>query len=105
VWALRTHEVVQTTQSSAGHRNLRWGTGHRVGGGALQRSAAPAAPPTLYLNPLPGDPYAATLRAAPVARPPLGAHAALVIPIGSTGILVGAALDDDPNLGRVATTW
>jgi hypothetical protein len=61
-------------------------------------------PPTLNLNPLPGDQYAATLRAAPTARPritlptrPLKSSEALEIPIGPTGILVGAALYDDPE--------
>ena len=63
----------------------------------------PPQPPTLNLNPLPGDQYAATLRAAPTARPHLKVPARdldggepLDIPIGATGILVGAARYDDP---------
>ena len=63
----------------------------------------PEQPPTLFLNPLPGDQYAAALRAAPTscaatATCPPGCSIApqdLQIPIGSTGILVGAALRDD----------
>jgi hypothetical protein len=62
----------------------------------------PQQPPTLFLNTLPGDQYAAALRAAPTALPRLRLPAGellypdgLVIPIGSTGILVGAALRDD----------
>jgi len=67
---------------------------------------APSQPPTLFLNPLPGDQYAATLRAAPMTRRPLhiparplGEPTDLQIPIGSTGILVGAALRDDSQSG------
>ena len=63
----------------------------------------PPQPPTLNLNPLPGDQYAATLRAAPTALPHLSVPARelnggepLDIPIGATGILVGAARYDDP---------
>jgi hypothetical protein len=62
----------------------------------------PQQPPTLYLNTLPGDQVDAALRAAPTARPALalparelGDPAELAIPIGATGILVGAALRDD----------
>jgi hypothetical protein len=61
-------------------------------------------PPTLNLNPLPGDQYAATLRATPTARPRitlptrrLESSEPLEIPIGATGVLVGAALQDDPD--------
>ena len=36
-------------------------------------------PPTLYLNPLPGVQYAATLRAAPVDRPPLEVPSMIII--------------------------
>ena len=64
----------------------------------------PQHPPTLQLNTLPGDQYDAALRTAPTARPRLrlpqrvlGDPDELVIPIGPTGILVGAALRDDPR--------
>jgi len=108
MWALRTDEIVQTTTISRA-RGAEAGGGRPVTVSAVVRCndpQPPPQPPTLYLNPLPGDQYAATLRAAPTARPPLrvpsrplGDPAALAIPIGSTGILVGAALDDDPYLG------
>src|SRR6478735_3445338 len=63
----------------------------------------PQQPPTLYLNTLPGDQCSAGLRAAPTTRPThfdiparlLGDPGELQIAIGSTGILVGAALRDD----------
>jgi hypothetical protein len=64
----------------------------------------PAQPPTLFLNTLPGDQFAATLWPAPTARPrlrlpsrPLNDPAELRIPIGPTGVLVGAALRDAPD--------
>ena len=108
MWSLRTDEVVQSTTISRA-RGTEAGGGGPVTVSAVVRCndpQPPQQPPTLYLNPLPGDQYAATLRAAPTARPPLavpsrplGDAAALAIPIGSTGILVGAALDDDPALG------
>ena len=73
MWALRSDDVVQTTSL----RKDR--TGHRDDDAAVLVSALvrtndpqpPPQPPTLYLNPLPGDQYAATLRAAPTARPQL----------------------------------
>jgi type VII secretion protein EccE len=62
----------------------------------------PKAPPTLFLNTLPGEQYTAALRAAPVSAPslPLPATALaedLEIAVGSTGVLVGAALRDDKS--------
>jgi len=62
----------------------------------------PAAPPTLFLNPLPGEQYAAALRAAPLSAPalplPVGPLPAdLDIPVGPTGVLVGSALRDDAS--------
>lgn len=62
----------------------------------------PEQPPTLFLNPLPGAQYAAALRAAPVSAPHLRLPAGplpvdLEIAVGSTGVLVGAALFDDKN--------
>ena len=76
---------------------------------ALVRTTDPSQPdqpPTLYLNPLPGEQYRAALRAAPVNSPALQLPrrilehpAELQIPIGPTGILIGAALRDD------TTSW
>jgi type VII secretion protein EccE len=63
----------------------------------------PERPPTLFLNPLPGAQYAATLRAAPTSQPRLELPARalqrheLEIPIGPTGVLVGSALRDDKS--------
>jgi type VII secretion protein EccE len=104
MWSLRTDHVVATLAI----RKLR----HTQpdGGGAVVVSALvrtndpqqPQQPPTLFLNPLPGDQYAAALWAAPIARPRLALPTrvlddpdGLEIPIGATGILVGAALYDD----------
>ncbi|WP_094287325.1 type VII secretion protein EccE [Mycobacterium lehmannii] len=106
MWALRTDEVVLTLSLFK-----RRYTEAPDGDGPVMVAAMvrtndpqpPPQPPTLYLNPLPGDQYAAAVRAAPAARPQhlqiparrLDNPAALEIPIGSTGILVGAALRDD----------
>jgi len=64
----------------------------------------PQGPPTLFLNPLPGDQYAAALRAAPTSAPALELPAKvlespheLIVPIGETGILVGSARHDIPT--------
>ncbi|HZA12297.1 MAG TPA: type VII secretion protein EccE [Mycobacterium sp.] len=108
VWALRTDDVVQTVTLG------RCPDANRNGAGPVRVSATvrcndpqrPPQPPTLYLNTLPGDQQAATLSAAPIARPglrlptrPLDDAAALAIPIGPTGVLVGTAVHDDPKLG------
>jgi type VII secretion protein EccE len=104
MWALRTDHVVQVT-SLTKRRRVRPDGGGPVLVSAMVRTndpQRPQQPPTLYLNTLPGDQYGAALRAAPSARPALalpvrelGDPAGLVIPIGATGILVGAALRDD----------
>ncbi|BBZ15015.1 type VII secretion protein EccE [Mycobacterium branderi] len=104
MWALRSDEIAQTT-SIFKHRNTEPDGGGPVMVSAIVRTndpQPPPQPPTLYLNPLPGDQYAATLRAAPTARPRLKLPPRhlddpdeLQIPIGPTGILVGAALRDD----------
>jgi type VII secretion protein EccE len=104
MWALRSDDIVQTT-SIYRHRNTEPDGVGPVMVSAIVRTNDPQPspqPPTLYLNPLPGDQFAATLRAAPTARPRLhlpARHldnpAELQIPIAATGILVGAALDDD----------
>ena len=102
MWALRSDDVVQTT-SLRKDRTAGRDNGAAVLVSALVRTGDPQPPPTLNLNPLPGDQYAATLRAAPTARPHLNVPARdldggepLDIPIGATGILVGAARYDDP---------
>ena len=107
LWALRTDDVVQVT-SLARQRRLRADGGGPVMVSALVRTndpQRPQQPPTLFLNTLPGDQYAAAVWAAPIARPRLRLPAGelldpdgLVIPIGSTGILVGAALGDDRHV-------
>ncbi|MBY0290951.1 MAG: type VII secretion protein EccE [Mycobacteriaceae bacterium] len=106
MWALRTDEVVLTL-SLFKRRYVEAPDGDGpVMVSAMVRTndpQPPQQPPTLYLNTLPGDQYPAALRPAPTARPPhleipsraLGDPTTLEIPIGSTGILVGAALRDD----------
>ena len=103
MWSLRTDHVVQTLAIRK-HRHAQPDGGSAVLVSALVRTddpQRPQQPPTLFLNPLPGDQYAAALWAAPVARPRLALPTrvldpdALEIPVGSTGILVGAALYDD----------
>jgi hypothetical protein len=106
LWALRADDIVQTT-SMFKQRGTQPDGGGPVMVSAIVRTndpQAPQQPPTLYLNPLPGDQFAAALRAAPTARPPLSIPArhlddagALEIPVGPTGILVGAALRDDAS--------
>jgi type VII secretion protein EccE len=106
MWALRSDAVVQTT-SLFKDRSTGRGNGAAVLISATVRTCdpqPPPQPPTLTLNTLPGDQYAAILRATPTARPPITLPAQrferaepLDIPIGATGILVGAALADDPD--------
>jgi type VII secretion protein EccE len=98
MWSLRSDHIVHSTM-------LRKRPGGPVTISALVRTTDPRRPeqlPTLFLNPLPGDQYAAALRAAPTTAPQLNLPARVLdpvgelqIPIGSTGILVGAALRDD----------
>ena len=108
MWALRTDHVVQVISLSK-QRRVQADGGGPVMVSALVRTndpQRPQRPPTLYLNTLSGDQFDAALRAAPTARPrlrlrlpqrELGDPGGLVIPIGPTGILVGAALRDDPH--------
>jgi type VII secretion protein EccE len=106
MWALRTDHVVQVT-SLTKRRRVRPDGGGPVLVSAFVRTndpQRPRQPPTLYLNTLSGDQYAAALRASPTAQPVLALPAreltdpaGLAIPIGATGILVGAALRDDPR--------
>ena len=113
MWSLRTDHVVQTV-SLRKQRHILPDGGAAVVVSALVRTndpQRPQQPPTLFLNPLPGDQYAAALWAAPIARPRLALPsrvldnpAGLEIPIGPTGILVGAALHDNlaarPKINR-----
>jgi type VII secretion protein EccE len=108
MWALRTDEVVLTI-SLFKRRYVEAPDGD----GPVMVSAVvrtndpqpPQQPPTLYLNTLPGDQYAAGLRSAPTALPSplpiparrLGDPSELKVPIGPTGILIGSALRDDRN--------
>jgi type VII secretion protein EccE len=100
MWSLRSDHVVHIT-------TLRKRPGGPVLVSALVRTTdprRPQQPPTLFLNPLPGDQYAAALCAAPASRPRLNLPARVLdapqdlqIAIGPTGILVGAALRDDKS--------
>jgi type VII secretion protein EccE len=106
MWALRTDHVVQTLALRKQRHSAPDG-GEQVVVSALVRTndpQRPQQPPTLFLNPLPGDQYAAALWAAPIARPRLALPTRVLdkpgdleIPIGSTGVLVGAAVRDDPT--------
>jgi type VII secretion protein EccE len=106
MWALRSDAVVQTT-SLWKDRQVGRDRGAAVLISAMVRTSdpqLPPQPPTLTLNTLPGDQYAAILRATPTARPRITLPARrfddadpIDIPIGATGILVGAALADDPD--------
>lgn len=106
MWALRSDAIVHTlslTKDRSGNPD----TGGKVLVSALVRTdepQVPQQPPTLYLNPLPGAQAPAVLRTAPTSRPKLTLPAltltdpdAVEIPIGPTGVLVGAALADDPT--------
>ncbi|WP_428338887.1 type VII secretion protein EccE [Mycobacterium sp.] len=107
MWALRTDHVVQTLALRKQPHSAPDG-GEQVTVSALVRTndpQRPQQPPTLFLNPLPGDQYAASLWAAPIARPRLALPTRVLdrpgeleIPVGSTGILVGAAVHDDPTV-------
>ena len=106
MWALRSDEVVLTLSLfKRRYVEAPDGDGPVMIAATVRTNdpQPPQQPPTLYLNTLPGDQFSAALRPAPTARPghldipvrPLGEPSALEIPIGSTGILVGAALRDD----------
>lgn len=98
MWALRSDDIVLTTM-------LRQPSGGPVMVSALLRTndpRPPEQPPTLFLNRLPGDQYTAALQVAPTSQPRLKLPARVLdepqkldIPIGPTGVLVGAALHDD----------
>lgn len=100
MWSLRTDDLVHVMM-------LRTGRSDRVTVSALVRTndpRPPEQPPTLFLNPLPGSQYEAALRAAPTSQPALDLPARalsgpdeLQLPVGPTGILVGAALHNDKS--------
>lgn len=100
MWSLRSDHVVQVTM-------LRKQRDGKIAVSAVVRTddpQAPQQPPTLFLNPLPGDQYAAALAVAPTSQPRLKlprrvlkVRDDLAIPIGATGVLVGAAINDDPR--------
>jgi hypothetical protein len=93
--ALRTDHVVQTLAIRK-HRHTQPDGGGPVLVSALVRTndpQQPQQPPTLFLNPLPGDQYTAALWDAPIARPRLALPTRVLddpddlqIPIGPTGI-------------------
>ena len=98
MWALRSDDIVHVVR-------LRKDADGTVRVSSLVRTndpRPPAEPPTLFLNPLPGAQYEAALLAAPVSAPALRLPDRplpddLEIPVGPTGVLVGAALRDDPD--------
>jgi type VII secretion protein EccE len=100
MWSLPSDHIVHVLA-------LRKRRGGPVTVKALVRTTEPSRPdqpPTLYLNTLPGDQYAAALRAAPTSQPRLQLPSRVLdpaedlrIPIGPTGILIGSALRDDTS--------
>jgi type VII secretion protein EccE len=100
MWALRSDAVVQTISLM----KKRGPTDGRAWVSALVRvndPQAPTRPPTLYLNPLPGDQGPAAARSAPLPRRfdaiparPLDASP-LELPVGSSGVLVGTTQRGD----------
>jgi type VII secretion protein EccE len=97
MWALRSDDVL--------HVLILRKQGDTVMVSALMRTndpRPPEEPPTLYLNRLPGEQYAAALRVAPASAPRLHLPARplpddLEIAVSSTGIFVGSALRDDKD--------
>lgn len=101
MWSLRSDDIVHVLM-------LRKVPAGPVTVSALVRTndpRPPEQPPTLFLNTLPGSQYNAALRAAPTTQPalhlparPLTAVDKVQVPVGPTGILVGAALRDDKSV-------
>ncbi len=100
MWALRSDAVVQTislTKRRGPNEGRAWVS-------ALVRvndPQVPTRPPTLYLNPLPGNQRPAATRSAPLPRRfeamparPLDASP-LELPVGSSGVLVGTTQRGD----------
>jgi len=106
MWSLRADHIVHTVMLRKQHDPNQRHHG-KVLVSSLVRTTdprPPQGPPTLFLNPLPGDQYAAALRAAPTSAPALELPAKvlespheLIVPIGETGILVGSARHDIPT--------
>jgi hypothetical protein len=106
LWALRSDELVTVVSLTSDRRGRPGGTAP-VAVSALVRTTDPQRrrqPPTLHLNSLPGEQLGAAAWAAPTVRPrlrlptrPLPDPGALQLPIGPTGVLVGAALHDAPG--------
>lgn len=109
MWALRSDAVVQTISLSkrrgaTAHVRSGEDTDGRPWVSAMVRvndPQAPTQPPTLYLNPLPGNQGPAALRSAPLPRTfdalparPLDA-APLELPVGSSGVLIGTTQRGD----------
>jgi len=100
MWALRSDAVVQMISLTKKRTPIDGG----VWVSALVRlndPQAPSRPPTLYLNPLPGEQGPAAMRSAPLPRRfdalparPLAA-APLDLPVGSSGVLVGTTQRGD----------
>lgn len=97
MWALRSDHVLHVLM-------LRKRRGEVVVSALVRTNdpRPPEHPPTLFLNTLPGDQYAAALRAAPTSAPRLSLPEGplpddLEIAVGATGVLVGSALRDDKN--------
>ncbi len=107
-WALRTDAVVQTISLWRSHVAGAGAVGPVTVAATVQTCdpQPPQHPPLLNLNTLPGQQYAGLLRAAPMRRPAVDLESAplaalrsqpVSVSIGSTGILVGTALYDDPT--------
>ncbi len=108
MWALRSDAVVQTV-SLTKRRPHRLGERDQGTEGGVWVSALvrvndpqePTQPPTLYLNPLPGNQGPAAIRSAPLPRTfdalparPLDASP-LELPVGSSGVLIGTTQRGD----------
>jgi type VII secretion protein EccE len=100
MWALHSDAVVQTVSLT---KNRGKTNGHPQVSALVRLTdpQPPTNPPTLYLNPLPGDAAPAAVRGAPARREfdriptrPLQ-PAGLDIPVGSSGVLVGTTLRGD----------
>ena len=108
MWALRSDAVVQTISLTKRRGRAAHAWGQASDSGALVSALvrvndpqAPATPPTLYLNPLPGHQGPAATRSAPLPRRfdvmparPLDASP-LELPVGSSGVLVGTTQRGD----------
>jgi hypothetical protein len=109
MWALRSDAVVQTISLTKSRRPADARSRKASGSEGIWVSAlvrvndpqAPTKPPTLYLNPLPGDQGPAAVRSAPLPRrfDALPARlldaASLEVPVGSSGVLIGTTQRGD----------